>query len=111
MLKKTILSIICAGIILLVPYSAIAGNTDDPFEDPDGPTKGGLDDFVDYVHLANGIGIITMLGFGIDEERILLIDGVLDLFYFLCSLGFFSINVIFEFLEAFDIMELQRDGL
>ena len=111
MLKKTILSIICAGIILLVPYTAIAGNSDPPFEDPDGPTQGGLDDLKDLEHLAIGVGIIVIVRRNIDINDIPDIDGIIELILYLSPLGYFSYRALIHFLEAFDIREIVRDGL
>jgi len=115
-IKKALLVGFCITILLLFQYpvSAIQENIpiNDPFEDPDGPLKGGLDDAKDFVHLADGVFWLTTLGISINQNDIPDIDGIFHLFFWLVSMGsVFVFYVLGEFAEAFDVLEWEIDGL
>ena len=107
MKRKIIFGIFSAIIIILLPISTTAGPTD-PFYDPDGPYEGGLDDLSDWIHLADGIAVLGIIG--INQNEIKDFDEIWVLITWLISLGYFALISIFEFIEAFDIAEIHVDG-
>ena len=116
MIKKALLVGFCISILLLLqfPVSALQEDTpvNDPFEDPDGPLKGGLDDAKDFVHLADGIFWLTTIGVSINQTDISDMNGIFHLFFWLLSIcGVFVFYVLGDFAEAFDILEWEIDGL
>ncbi|PNX50672.1 MAG: hypothetical protein BV456_05860 [Thermoplasmata archaeon M8B2D] len=116
MIKKVLLVGFCITMLLLLqfPVSAIQENipVNDPFEDPDGPLKGGLDDAKDFIHLTYGIFWLKTIGVSIDQTDISDMDGMFHLIFWLISIcGVFVFYVLFEFAEAFDILEWEIDGL
>ena len=86
MIKKTLMVVFCATILLLIPFSTLAGPeivlmNDPPFEDPDGPLEGGLDDIQDWVHVANALVFLGVMKIGISENEISDFDGIIHIIY------------------------------
>lgn len=102
---------------MLIPFSTLAGPeialmNEPTYEDPDGPLEGGLDDLQDWIHLANGILLLGYYGKKLLITDVRDMDTLLTVVVWLISIsGLFGLRGLLEFAEAFDIMELKKDGL
>ncbi|RLF57492.1 MAG: hypothetical protein DRN27_07695 [Thermoplasmata archaeon] len=116
MIGKSILVCICTTLLILMSFPTMAepeilNVNDPPFEDPDGPREGGLDDATDFIHLAKALLVLRTMNVAINETQISDFDNIIHLIMWSFSIcGVFVFYVIFDFLEAFDIMEIEFDG-
>jgi len=114
MIKKTLLIGFCISILLLLqfPVSAIQENIpiNDPFEDPDGPLEGGLDDISDWNYLLDAGFFIYTIVKGL-KDKTLFNSGSLRVFIgVLSAYGLFTLDTGLYLGEAFDLIEIDGDG-
>ena len=114
MIKKALLVGFCISMLLLIQYpvSAIQETIpiNDPFEDPDGPLEGGLDDLSDWNNLLNA-GFFIYAVVKALKDKALINSGSLRIFIgVLSAYGFFTIDAGACLGEAFDLIEIDGDG-
>jgi len=114
MKKKALLVGFCISILLLLQYPVLAMQENipinDPFEDPDGPLEGGLDDPSDWNYLLNAGFFIYVLLKGINDKS-LFNSGTLRIFIgVLSAYGLFTFDAGASLGEALDLIEIDGDG-